>query len=114
MSQTCSLVEESIERGGNEMNIDYSHRTDSILNWCLNMKEKLKCLCALIYGVHFERVDACVERVEACERALRQHQSGRYMKEKQPLMMSMSTHADDYAVRKYLISSDYYPPFSPF
>ena len=75
IAQTRSLVEESVERGSNEMNADYSHRTDSILNWCLNMKEKLKCLRALIYGVHFERVDACVERLEACERALRQHKS---------------------------------------
>jgi hypothetical protein len=61
------------------------------------MKEKLKCLCALIYGAHFERVDACVERLEACERALRQHQSGRYMREKQPLMMS--TPMEDYSVK---------------
>ena len=75
IAQTRSLVDESIELGGNEMNADYSHRTDSILNWCLNMKERLKCLCDLIYGVHFERVDACVERLEACERALRQHKS---------------------------------------
>ena len=97
IAQTRSLVDESIELGGNEMNADYSHRTDSILNWCLNMKERLKCLCALTYGVHFERVDACVERLEACERALRKHQSGRYMREKQLLMMSTSM--EDYSVK---------------
>ena len=83
-----NLIEESVEKSHNT-HAQHTNHLDAILNWCLNIKEKLKCLVALIYGVHFEAVEACVARMNACEKAMRLHQTGRAMKEKQPLM-SMS------------------------
>ena len=86
--QNRNLIEEAIE-DSNSRNASYTNQLDTILNWCLNIKEKLKCAVALIYSIHFEAIEKCVETIEFCEKSLRQYQTGRVMKEKQPLM-SMS------------------------
>ena len=83
-----NLIEETIDANGSISS--FSNQLDTLINWCINIREKLKCIMALIYNIHFESIEKLIERIEFYEKSLRTYQSGRYMKEKQPLMMSIT------------------------
>ena len=91
--QNRKLIEESVEACDSNMN-----QLDSVLNWCINLKEKFKVLIQTICNIHFGCVETIIEKLEFSEKNLRNYQSNLGLKEKQPLMVSSSCPENEYCV----------------
>jgi len=72
----------------------HTSQVSTLLNWCINLKEKLKVLASVICKVHFNCIEQVIDKLEFSERSLRGYEQGCDLKDKQPLMMS-STDADE-------------------
>ncbi len=84
--QNKKLIEESIESNSN---YSYINQLDSVLNWCMNLREKLKYLIVLVYNVHYSLLDETISKLEQIEKDLKNLQNGHGLKDRQPLMVSL-------------------------
>jgi hypothetical protein len=84
--QNKKLIEESIESNSN---YSYINQLDSVLNWCMNLREKLKYLIILVYNVHYSLLDETISKLEQIEKDLKNLQNGHGLKDRQPLMVSL-------------------------
>lgn len=90
--QNKKLIEESIE---SNFNYSYTNQLDSVINWCINLKEKIKYLIQLVYNVHYSVIEEVLIELDTIEKNLRNYQTSVFLKDKQPLMMSLVNSMDD-------------------
>lgn len=63
---------------------------DSILNWLIELKEKLKYLKVVLFDISHDCVEAFINRLELSEKKILQYRNSRQLKEKEPLIMTLN------------------------
>jgi len=76
----------------------HSSQISALLNWCINLKEKLKVLVTVICKVHFHCIERVVDKLEFSERSLQGYQQASELKDKQPLMMNNNDADEGYCI----------------
>jgi hypothetical protein len=92
--QNRKLIEESTETSFVKHN--HISQLDSVINWCINLKEKFKLLVTTLGNIHFAFVENIIEKFELAEKNLKNYQININFKEKQSL--TVLTDQNDYWV----------------
>lgn len=69
---------------------------DSIINWLINLKEKIKYLKASLFDLSYDAIEKFIYQLELSEKKLLNHRNSKYLKEKEPFLSTMS---EDYSYR---------------
>ncbi len=88
ITQNRKLIEEEINSSSN---YHYTNQVNTVLQWCINLREKLRYLIHLIYSVHFSQLDEVIGSLEFIEKILKSFDTNHAQKDKQPLMMALAT-----------------------
>jgi hypothetical protein len=92
--QNRNLIEECVESYQQATSVRSTNiQLDSVLNWCINLKEKLKYLSKFVHNVHYALIDMTIERLEYVEKSLVNINNAQHMREKQPLIMANDSSA---------------------
>ena len=85
--QNKQLIDEAINDGGDQL--------DSVLNWSMNLREKLRLLISLLNSIHFAGLHSLIEKLEFSEKNLRSLQNGNQLRDRQPLMLQENGNTSD-------------------